>query len=791
MPSDGTTSAGSFAIEPRRGALLAFAIFCVAALTLCWPMLSGQFIGIPHSDQYVAGYGFRQFAADYWRTHHAVPLWNPYIFGGMPFVGGMHGDVFYPTAWLRWFLPTGTALNLGFALHIVLAGIAMYALLRALRLGWAAAVTGGVAYELTGLVASMVSPGHDGKLFVSALAPLLFLALLRAVRHRSISAYGATALIIGLSLHGHPQMSYYLLVAAAVWAAYLVFWDDAGPKGSERYRAIGFGLGAVALGMAIYAIQAMPFAAYIPFSPRAEGGPSSGWDYATGFAFPPSEVFSTFYPEINGILDNYTGGNGLKHHTEHLGLLVILLAVCGLGGKQRRKERLVLGAIGLLFLFVAFGGHTPFYRFWYEVMPRMKQVRAAGMAFYLTALPICVYAGFGVERLLRGEIPARRILIGAGSFAVIGLLGAAGGLTGLARFFASERLEDLVVQNSLLIQQGGIRVLLVALLGGAVLFAIASSRLRGPVAAAALITVVFADLWSVERRFFVFAGTASELFGDDQLITEMKKSPLPFRVWDPKGPLYERELGTYPGSWLMGAGVPQLLGYHGNELRNFDELLGGKGLWTNQVNVALLQLFGVRYVTVRQQINLPGFHFLAGPAQTTPGAAAVLYEADTVPPYVRLLSGAVKVPEAQVAEVVLNQQFPVLSVAVYGDSAPVTPGELARVPEPATATARLTAWEPGKIRIAIDGRDERPLYLLVGENWYKDWRAMVDGVAAPAIRAHHTLLSAVVPPGAKEVTFEFSSPEYKRGRMISLLALAVAAGLMLAPRFRSRVSTDA
>ena len=788
MPSDGRTTGGAAALEPRHGWLLALAIFTAAALTLCWPMLSGQFIGGGASDQYVAGYGFRQFAAEYWRTHHAVPLWNPYILGGLPFVGGMHGDVFYPTAWLRWFLPTGTAMNLGFALHIVLAGGAMYALLRAFRLGWAAAVTGGIAYELTGLVASMVSPGHDGKLFVSALAPFLFLALLRAVRHRSIAGYGASALVIGLSLHGHPQMSYYLLVAAAIWAAYLVFWDDAGPKGAERYRAIGFGLGAVLLGMAIYAIQAMPFAAYIPFSPRAEGGPSTGWEYATGFAFPPSEVFSMFYPEVNGILERYTGGNGIKHHTEYLGILVILLAICGLGGKERKRERLVLGAIGLLFLLVAFGGHTPFYRLWYEVMPRMKQVRAAGMAFYLTALPICVYAGFGVERLLGGEIPARRILIGAGVLAVIGLLGAGGGLTGFAMATAHPQLVDHVVGNSPEIQQGGIRVLLLALAGGAVLFAIASARLRGPLAAAALIGLLVGDLWSVERKYFVYAGTASDLFGDDQLTTEMKKSPMPFRVWDPKGNY--RELEVYPGSWLMGVKVPQLLGYHGNELRNFDELLGEKNVWAGQVNPALLQLFAVRYVTLAQQMDVPGFHLVAGPMATTPGRKGYLYAADTAPPYVRLLSGAVKVPEAQVSGVVLNPQFPALSVAVYGDSAPVTPGELARVPEPATATARLTAWEPGKIRISIEGQDARPLYVLVAENWYKDWRATVDGVTAPAIRAHHTLLSAVVPPGAKEVVFEFSSREYARGRLISLLALALAVGLMIVPRFRSRSRTD-
>lgn len=771
-------------LEPGRPALLALLVFLAAALMLCWPMLTGQFIGGPASDQYVAGYGFRHFAAEYWKTHHAVALWNPYIFGGMPFVGGMHGDIFYPTAWLRWILPTGTAMNLGFALHLVIAGLAMYALLREFRTGWAAAVTGGVAYQLTGLVASLVSPGHDGKLFVSALAPLLFLALLRGVRHRSLPGFGATALLIGLALHGHPQMTYYLLVAAAIWALYLVFGDEAGPRGGERWRAIGLGAGAVILGMAIYAVQAMPFAAYIPFSPRAEGGPSSGWDYATGFAFPPSEVFSTFYPEINGILDNYTGGNGLKHHTEYLGVVVMLLALCGLGGRERRRERLVLGGIALLFLLVAFGGHTPFYRLWYELMPRMKQVRAAGMAFYLVALPICVFAGFGASRLFRGEIPARRILIGAGVFAVIGLLGAAGTLTGLAMATAHPQLAERVVQNAPEIQQGGIRLLLVAVLGGAVLWAIAGSRLRGGLAAAALLAVVAADLWSVERRFFVFAGTTADLFGDDELTTAMKRTPLPFRVWDPKGGYAELEV--YPGSWLMGAGVPQLLGYHGNELRGFDELMGEKNLWRNQVSGGLLQLFGVRYVTLAQRMDVPGFHQVAGPVATTPGRSAILYEADTVPPYLRLMAGAVKVPEAQVTSVVLNPQFPLLSVAVYGDSAPVAPGELSRVPEPPAAAATLASWQPGKMVVSLEGRDQRPLYLVVAENWYKDWRATIDGADAPVLRAQHTLLSVVVPPGAREVTLEFKSPEYARGRLISLLAVFLALAMIAIPRIRAR-----
>src|SRR5688572_8091327 len=645
MPSEGPTTGGEASLEPRHGWLLALAIFIAAALTLWWPMFAGQVIH--GSDYYLAGWGFRHFGAEYFKEHHSIPLWNPYIFGGIPYVAGMHGDVFYPTAWLRWLLPLTTATNLTFGGHLVLAGVTMYAFLRGLRLSWTAAVAGGLAYMLSGIVASMVSPGHDGKLFVSAVAPLLLLGLLRGIRERKTAGYGAAALAIGLAMHGHPQPGYYLLVAAAIWTLFLVFWDEEKPRGRARYHALGWSALAVAIGIGIYAVQLLPLLAYVPDSPRAAGGPSGGWEYATGFAMPPAEIASTFYPQLNGIKDAYAGSNHFKLHTEHLGVVTILLALCGLGGVRGRRERIALGVIAILFLLVALGGHTPFYRLWYELMPTQKSVRAVGSAFYLVALPICALAGYGTQRLLAGEVSARRVWIGAVTFAVLGLLGAAGALGGLAQSLADPQLVGLAVQNAPAIQTGGIRLLLFAVMGGAVLLAMGGSSLRGPLAALALLAVLWADLWSVDRQFFEF-GQSEELFGDDDVTATLRKTPLPYRVWDPRPPY--GQLAVYPGSWLMGRDVPQLLGYHGNELRRFDELLGGKNNWTAQVSPTVLELFAVRYAVLRDTLRVPGFHKLLGPVPTRTGSLGVLYEADTAPPYVRLLSGAVKVPEDQVVD---------------------------------------------------------------------------------------------------------------------------------------------
>jgi hypothetical protein len=776
-------------VEPRRGLLIASLVFVAAALVLCWPMLGGQILA--GSDYSLAGWAFRNFGAEYWREHHAIPLWNPFIFGGMPYVAGMHGDIFYPTAWLRYFLPLDLATNLTFAGHIILAGITMYSLLRRLGTSWTAAVVAGLGYELTGIVSSMVSPGHDGKLFVSSLAPLVFLGLLRGIRDGKASGYAGAALAIGLAFHGHPQSSTYLLVAASIWTLFLVFGHPAGPRGPERWKALGWSGGAVALGIGIYAVQLLPALAYVPFSPRADGGPSTGWEYMTGYAFPPAELFTTFLPQLNGIKDAYAGTNYFKDHSEHLGVVVILLAVCGLGGQRGRRERMALGAVALLFLLVAFGAHTPFYRLWYEFVPMMQKVRAPGMAFFLVALPVCVFAGFGVDRIRRGEVSVRRIAIAAGVFAFLGILGAVGGLDGIAQAIAAPQLVQNAVRHAPDLHAGALRLLLFAAVGGGLILAIGARRLSGAAASVALLVVVTADLWSVDRHFFEFSGTAESRFGDDQITTTLRKTPLPYRVWDPKGP----EVGgleVYPGSWLMGRDIPQLLGYHGNELNYFDETLGGKNQWKHQISLPMLQLFAIRYVLAIDTIQVPGFRRVMGPVPTTPGRAGYLYEADSAPPYARLMAAAVKAPDAQVADVVADPRFPVLAVAVYADSEKVTPAEVgSSLPPPPTATARIAAWEPGKIRVAIDGRDERPLYLVVAENWYKDWRATVDGATVPALRAQHTLLSVAIPPGAKEVAFEFRSPEYARGRLITLVSLAIVSGVFLVPRLRKRRGEDA
>src|SRR5881275_2229395 len=76
---------------PRYPRLAAALICTVAAATLLWPLLGGQILlGGSRSDMFVAGYAFRLFGAETFKHTGSIPQWNPYLFGGLPYIAAMH-----------------------------------------------------------------------------------------------------------------------------------------------------------------------------------------------------------------------------------------------------------------------------------------------------------------------------------------------------------------------------------------------------------------------------------------------------------------------------------------------------------------------------------------------------------------------------------------------------------------------------------------------------------------------------------------------------------------------------
>lgn len=755
------------AYEPRYPHLVAALVCTSAALTLLWPLLGGRIMfGGMRSDMFVAGYAFRLFGAETFKHTGSIPEWNPYLFGGLPYIGAMHGDIFYPTAWLRWIMPVDLAITWGTAIHFVLAGWFTYALARALGIRWCGSVLAAVSYELTGIVASQMSPGHDGKLFVSALTPLAFWLLLLAIRDRKRWASGVFAIVVALTVLGHYNMAYFLLVALGLWTLYLTFWDDARPRDVSPWVPLGGALAALIVGIGISSLQIIPFLDYIKYSPRSDGGTDTGWAFATTFAFPPREIFTLLLPQFNGILDHYWGQNPLKFHTEYMGAVPLMLAAVGLGDRMRRRLVIAFSVCAVVFLLFAWGGYSPLYKMLFGVLPYLSKIRGMGMVFLLTAFPICLLAGIGLERVLSGEVATRNVAIVAGCVTLFALLGATGALQPLAEALAIPERAEAVHANAPELQAGAARLLVFALLASAALLSTATRRMSRTAGAWVLIAIAVLDLWSLDRQFFTFSPRANVLFRDDAITTYLEHAPKPYRVLD---------AGAYgQTSILMGYGIPNVLGYHGFELRSYDEFGGRAVGWQNVSNPAFLDLLGVRYLILPQPQSVTGFHVAVPETTTALGTPALLLERDSVVPYARVMLNAAKAPEGPEIATLLDPRFPISDVALFADTSSVHVDSLVQALPRSQVSTRVSSWAPGAMTIALKGSDARAGHLIVSENWYPDWRATVDGQPAVVRRADHTLISVDLPPGAREVRLWFAASDYARGKMITVISLVIA-----------------
>lgn len=791
--------------EPRRPLLAATGLCVLWVAILCIPMLKGQWLVSQYGDQFATGFAFRAWGAEQWRALGHVPLWNPMIFGGLPFVGAMHGDIFYPTSFLRLVLPTVTVMNLGFALHYVLAGLFAYGLLRRLRASWSGAVTGAMAYQLSGVIVSYVAPGHDGKLFVTAMLPLALLGLVIGMRERRLQGYAIVAIAVGCALLSpHAQATYYMLVASGVFALYLAFGEQDDRPQWRRWSSLGLALGAVAVGFLIGAIQIIPFLHYLPFSPRA-GAQAHGYAWATSYAIPWAHFPEFFLSGFTGRTEagTYWGPNFLKLHSEYLGLPVLVLAFIGVRDKERRRLILWISGIGLLFLLVGMGADTPFYRLWWAVMPFMKKVRAPGMALYVVALMIGTLAAFGVERLERGE--SRRAwvpwLVTGVVIALLALLGVFGAVAeSFARSvpFPQAGQAAAAAQGAIRLGALGSGIALAVL--GLLVWALVRERLSLKVFALAVPLLVGADLWRAGRDFWYYQPAPRQSVYKLGPVTSVLTAPsattptdrYPGRVLDLRG--------DRSGSSLMAFDIPQLLGYHGFELNAFDRLLDRANSFRNIGSPRIRDLFAVRYIIVPQRPgqgdSLPGYHRRLTDAQT-PFGTVTLLEANTPPPYARLAPAAYKWPlqaglgRDSAAALALDQQIMTIvnprskfdpdRLVLLDPNAPIEPARVDSLPPPLASKVQVTAWGPEHMTLAIDPPAPADAYVVVAENYYPMWKATVDGTPAPVLRGDVSLITVPVKAGAKLVELSYSRQWFRVGRDITLLGVALTLIGLVAP----------
>ncbi len=708
-----------------------------------------------------------------------LPGWIPYVYGGVPFFANP-GSTFYPIRWIADALgPTTFFFPFLFLIHFGVAGWGMYLLARELGCRkWVAFVTG-LCFQWTGVTASWVYAGHDGRIIVVTLAPLLFYFLHRGVRTAKLAPFVGAAGTTGFALLSFQiQNAYYLLLAALLWGIFCIVHFGLHNRPRVLGKVVALGVGAVAFGFLTAAVNFLPFQRYVSESPRGMTG-GRGYEFSTSYSMPPRAIIGVAVPEQVGatvqndrgeyVFPVYRGENPFRLHTEYLGGVVLVLFALGFAFARQDSYWRFFAGLGAFALTLALGGNTPLYRVYYALLPGLDRFRAPDLAYFVVALSVICMAAVTLERLAaRRDQPAPRTRAAENEKSLASwILWIGGGVAGAALLGAltagagsAEMAEGTVGLSPM---QGWLRFALFAGAATGILWMWAANRLRSPVVLVVLSIVTTVDLWMIGQRFFLTTDAPSVMYAEDDVTAFLGGQEGPFRFWAiPGQTAWPRAINLPMRYELENAG-----GEHGNQLHRYNEFIGTSAAamadFHNFGDARFLAAANVRFLVISAQLEVPWLQ------EVYRGSSAIVYE-NTVALPRAFLVGDVAVtadPDRTLGMMQDTSWMPHTSAVVEATEDLGLPGGSV------AGGAEVVLHSPD--RVVVETAADRPALLVLSDNFYEDWRASLDGEATTIYRTNHTFRGVVVPAGEHTVEFTFEPTRLYRGLYIYLACLGILA----------------
>ena len=688
------------------------AVACLAAVAICIALAPLLLHGLLPNSYDADGF-FAPRWAELGRALHAghLPLWDPYALAGTPLAGDAQAGIFYlPSIVAFGVLSPATGAVMWFAFHYLLAFAGAYRFARVMSCDRLPALVAALSFAAsTYLVARAQAP----TLLATAAWMPACLAAAGALSERPSTrkAVILAGCVSMLWFAGAQQLVAVTVCAVAILIAH-----------ARSRRALVLGGGAVALAVALSAVQLLPMLGLIRQS-TASGGVDAG-----GFGLLDLGDRSI----LAGMFAN------TAHETAPIygGALLFGGALAGVWHALRRRE-LQLVAL-LAFALVWMTGLVG-----WIVVPVLPSLATITFHQPVRAMPLALLAITALygQWLTRRGLPVAEVAVAAG-LSLLLIVGVGGGSLGDRRLVLAFALSLFTLM--------------------------AATRARStrawirPVALVALLLVTAVDLRSV----------GFSLQNTHQFAARWQSSQSMF----PSAPASARELAhllaAEPGgarfTWLAPRGVRE------HELRYGRDPLGRSLLLNLAANrYGLADLAGYNPLIVRrfrdavEHANGEPFrdrHFVWATRSQTPllrDLAVAFY-----------VTGRGSSPPGCA---------PVWSDRLVSICRDPRAQPLARVEDARGATIdRVRVQRPNADRVTISSSRGAAGTLVLAETAYPGWRVQVDGSTAKPLIVRGLLRGVEVPAGWRRVTWKFTPPGYELGRIVTLLALVLAAILLAA-----------
>ncbi|HVT01979.1 MAG TPA: hypothetical protein VHL58_01230 [Thermoanaerobaculia bacterium] len=336
------------------------------------------------------------------------PYWNRFYSGGQPMAANPEYEIFYPLQWLILLPSYDFGFRLHILVHVYIAAVGMYLLLRSMSLRVESAFFGAIVFAIGGVFVSMINLLPI--LFCIAWLPLILLFVRRYLLLRRVGDLCLAGFFLGVEgLVGEPTS---ILQTWFLIASYMLYrlCRDRDVKTFLRCSAASFVM--VIAQVCGGAAQLIPAVDHARDSARAR---MFDFDLVTSWSMPYARPLELFVPNLFGhIFKNgtYYWGSGMYPSVSspfifsiYLGMIAAVLIAAGLCIRQRGRG---------IFLFVAgvstilaLGGHTPLFQWLYDL--GIGSIRYPEKFAFMGLFASIIFAAITFDRLLDEDGKARDV----------------------------------------------------------------------------------------------------------------------------------------------------------------------------------------------------------------------------------------------------------------------------------------------------------------------------------------------------------------------------------------------
>lgn len=666
------------------------------------------------------------------------PLWNPYQFGGMPFLADSTSQLLYPLAWVLIFLGPQQMLMIYIIFHYIISGVFMYLLLHHLGIAWMPSMTGSIAFMFSGFL--LLNTSDLLPFCTYPWIPLVVLMTDRAVRCPTLRH----GLFLGLSsalelLSGSAQLwlgTSYLAASFAVvrWRTY----QKVLKLGQLSRLVLG-----VLIGLSVTAVQVLPSWELVQQSVR-RGGLS--YDVASLYSLAPVRLLSILLPRLWGPVDwpdVMKVGDG---RLGYVGVGTVLLAIFAIvvASNKSQARFFALAAIG--FLLLALGQYSFLYPIAYQLMPGFRLFRAPIRYLSLFSFCLCVLAAFSLDSIAQRTLSKVSLRLFVGGYSLLALT------IGFGWMISDLPNWHIVTPTLLLIGLWG------------VLIAARRKQLLSPISFSWLaLLLTAADLFTFGFQAHLPVAPAEILnFEPLQPIARYLQNDKDyFRVYWPNGLEVEDRGITYEIRAPITAmfGISNVEGYSQLKPQDYDLL------WHGLPFTRALELLNVKYIVTTESSRFSEVGRLVFSANSI-----TVRQLPTYLPRAFVVSQWVHSTNiSETLEMLANPSFDLINRAVLAEDIPLLSPTMLPNNESTDTSVRILSYQPEDIYLDVSLSESG--VLILNEPFYPGWQAEVDGQNVRLLRANLILRAVALPPGHHYVRVFFCPISVKVGGAIGICGL--------------------